>query len=77
MLPLSATKASNKLKIKIHPYMAFLWDKSMYLFLMSSRLEMSWWKDSRSMTRQETPSGSSAMMLAVLFSSLEKAKVQF
>jgi hypothetical protein len=35
------------------------------------KLGLTWWKDSRSMTRQETPSGSSAMMLAVRFSSLK------
>jgi len=69
-------KSRTKIKLKIqriildYIYMAFLWVKSMYLFFMTSKFEMSWWKDSRSITRQDTPSASSATILAVLFSSL-------
>ena len=43
---------------------------STYLVRISSKLLMSWLKDSRSITKQLTPSGSSAMMLAVRTSSL-------
>ena len=46
-------------------YIIFLAGRSMYLFLISSRLAISWVKESRSMTRHLTPSPSSAMMLAV------------
>lgn len=43
---------------------------STYFVRISSSPLMSWLNDSRSMTRQLTPSGSSAMMLAVRMSSL-------
>lgn len=48
---------------------------SLYLVRISSRLEMSWLKVSRSMTRHVTPSGSSATMFAVRRSSLKNINV--
>ncbi len=58
------------LKMNSEPYIFFLSGRSTYLVFMSSMSDMRWWKDSRSITRQVTPSGSSATMFAVRFSSL-------
>ena len=49
----------------------FLSLRSTYLVLISSKLAIKWLNESRSITRQVTPVSSSAIMLAVLFSSLE------
>ena len=48
----------------------FLSLRSTYLVLISSKLAIKWLNESRSITRQVTPVSSSAIMLAVLFSSL-------